>query len=451
MRTVNKFFLRDVRCFGGEHEFVIRPLTFLIGENSTGKSTVLGCLQMLGNLFNYRGHFDIDFNSEPYQMGAFADIVRRSSPKNDEFQLGIEFEREKKGGGKLQYFLTLAEKGRGSEPIFRKTRWVFDKGEIVFSTSEGNLDQPKEREFIVVTGTNRNEFHVITNRDWFGWSEFDLDRLYYFLSESSDDLDDAARKLLRFLNQQFPMPVEQKDSVRRFRLIRAFSFRPSRIRSIAPIRSRPKRTYDPLKETETPDGSEIPMLLMNLSTSSKKEWEGLRQQLLDFGKASGLFTDIALRKLGRSKSDPFQLQIKVRGPKTNLMDVGYGVSQILPILVRIFTGQGTKFLLQQPEVHLHPKGQAEMASLLINMNRKRQHSFVIETHSDYMIDRVRIEIMKGKIEPNDVSLIYLEPVGNKVKVHNIRFDGQGNMIGTPEGYRDFFLNESDQLLGFSKD
>ena len=55
MNTINKFFMRDVRCFDGEHEFNIRPLTFLIGENSTGKSTVLGCLQALGNLFNYRG------------------------------------------------------------------------------------------------------------------------------------------------------------------------------------------------------------------------------------------------------------------------------------------------------------------------------------------------------------------------------------------------------------
>ena len=49
------------------------------------------------------------------------------------------------------------------------------------------------------------------------------------------------------------------------------------------------------------------------------------------------------------------------------MDVGYGVSQVLPILVRIFTERDAKFLLQQPEVHLHPKGQVELASLLVDM------------------------------------------------------------------------------------
>ena len=67
-----------------------------------------------------------------------------------------------------------------------------------------------------------------------------------------------------------------------------------------------------------------------------------------------------------------------------------------------------------------------------------------------MIDRARIEIMNGRIAPEDVSLIYLETVGNSVKVHNIEFDEQANLLGTPGSYRDFFLKESDKLLGFDQ-
>lgn len=455
MNTINKFFLRDVRCFDGEHEFNIRPLTFLIGENSTGKSTVLGCLQALGNLFNSRGvsESEIDFNFDPYQMGAFADIARRSNPKKKDFQLGIEHEYE---GKKTRFFLTLVESGTGSEPIIRHVRWTFDKGEIIFSMKESNQGHKKERELEVTHGTNQSEYHVSVDRYWFlrPWST--LDRIYYFLCDSTEVLDDAASSLLQFINREFSIAHETKQSrVRRFRESRGLRFRVGRtfvfnfpeIYSIAPIRSKPKRTYDPLKEIESPDGSEIPMVLMNLSTSREEEWKSLRKQLLNFGQASGLFTDIELRKLGSSKSNPFQLRIKVRGPRTNLMDVGYGVSQVLPILVRIFTERHTKFLLQQPEVHLHPKGQAELASLLVEMNKRNENSFVIETHSDYMIDRVRIEILNGKIQPEDVSLIYLEPVGNRVKTHNISFDAQANMNNIPNGYREFFLNESDKLLG----
>ena len=106
------------------------------------------------------------------------------------------------------------------------------------------------------------------------------------------------------------------------------------------------------------------------------------------------------------------------------------------------------FLLQQPEVHLHPKAQAEFSSLLAQLANTNNQSFIIETHSDYMIDRARIDIRKGHIRPEDVSLIYFEPKGNIAKVHNISFDEMGNLVGVPPHYRDFFLKETDRLMGF---
>ena len=60
--TINKLCLKDVRCFSGEQAFEIKPLTFLTGENSTGKSTALACFQTLANFFNNR---EINFNRYP--------------------------------------------------------------------------------------------------------------------------------------------------------------------------------------------------------------------------------------------------------------------------------------------------------------------------------------------------------------------------------------------------
>ena len=193
------------------------------------------------------------------------------------------------------------------------------------------------------------------------------------------------------------------------------------------------------------------MVLMNISRSDGDRWNKLRERLIGFGKSAGLFTDIHVRRLGKSMGDPFQLQIKVQGPKANLIDVGYGVNQILPILVRIFNSKrNIFFLMQQPEIHLHPKGQAELSSLLIETIKQAKHNYIIETHSDAMINRARIEIMNGGIAPENVSLVYLEPKGNRVKVHNIEFDKRANLIGAPPSYRNFFINESDKLLGLSK-
>ena len=219
--------------------------------------------------------------------------------------------------------------------------------------------------------------------------------------------------------------------------------------SFAPIRSKSQRTYDPLKEDANPEGSDVPMVLMNMSRTDDRRWKELKGELIAFGQSSGLFTDIHVRRLGTSMGDPFQLQIKVNGPRANVIDVGYGVNQLLPILVRLFNADPRMaFLMQQPEVHLHPKGQAELSSLFTALVKRRRHRFVIETHSDAMINRARIEIMNKRIASEDVSLIYLEPAGNSVNVHNVQFDEQANLLGAPNGYRDFFLNESDKLLGF---
>jgi predicted ATPase len=90
----------------------------------------------------------------------------------------------------------------------------------------------------------------------------------------------------------------------------------------------------------------------------------LKSALKEFGSRSGLFEQIEVIRKGNKESDPFQIGVKSGGPTFNLVDVGYGVSQVLPILVDTLersTGDEV-FLLQQPEVHLHPRAQAELGS-----------------------------------------------------------------------------------------
>ena len=201
------------------------------------------------------------------------------------------------------------------------------------------------------------------------------------------------------------------------------------------------------------------MLMMRLDHLRKPEWRSLHDDLVGFGTESGLFSDIKVRHHGKQISDPFQLQIKVHsGSHANIMDVGYGVSQSLPILVdllasdqlgpRVRASRQKTFLLQQPEVHLHPRGQAELASLFASIAQKRGCRFLIETHSDYIIDRVRILVRQGILKESDVSIIFFEPQHNSVGIHNISLDKYGNLQNAPSSYRDFFLRETDRLLGF---
>ena len=222
---------------------------------------------------------------------------------------------------------------------------------------------------------------------------------------------------------------------------------------VAPLRSKPKRTYDPVRETASAEGKHIPMLMMRLDRTNKKDWDSLHDDLVEFGRNAGLFSDVKVKRHGKQMSDPFQLQVKVRsGPHANIMDVGYGISQSLPILVDIMAArprEGRTFLLQQPEVHLHPRGQAQLASLFIGAFKKQGNRFLIETHSDYIVDRVRIAVRQGALKPDDVAILYFEPKGNAVSIHSMSLDADGNLHGAPAGYREFFLRETDRLLGFA--
>ena len=128
--------------------------------------------------------------------------------------------------------------------------------------------------------------------------------------------------------------------------------------------------------------------------------------------------------------------------------MSYGVSQVLPILVDVLQGEERQyFLLQQPEVHLHPKSQAELASFFVEMVANHARRFVIETHSDVIIDRIRIEVKNGRIKPRDVSFLFFERSKGATTVHNMGLDSSGNLIGAPTSYRKFFLNEEKKLLG----
>ena len=430
--NITQFTMEEVRCFAERQEFNIRPLTFLVGENSTGKTTALACFQVLAD---YLGGEAIDFNSDPYSMGTFKDIVRNSRKKEKAFTLGFTFKGESED---VECAVEFVEKKNGVEPIVNSITMKFTDGEVVFKIG----DEPERDARLVSFDEKQNQYQVDCSTDIL--TNLSLGIFLNFLEGQSEGKVALGKYLEAHENSV--SSIFQTWEI--WRTISVFS--------TSPIRSRPKRTYDPTREFYDPEGSDVPMRLMQTQATRKKEWEVLKELLVEFGKRSGLFQNIEVKNLGGSMGNPFQLNVKVRGPNANIIDVGYGVSQILPILVRILDPpirQGVLkdipfFLLQQPEVHLHPRAQAELSSLLVAAADQGGRTFIIETHSDYMIDRARIEIRKGNIRPEDVSLIYFEPKGNVVKVHNISFDKMANMEGVPPHYGEFFLKEYRQLMGF---
>ena len=419
--SITQFSMEEVRCFAGKQTLEIRPLTFLVGENSTGKTTALACFHIFANFLRGRG---VDFNQPPYSMGIFKDIVRNSKEKEKIFKLGFV---SKCNNEVIETTIEIVEKKTGIEPVVSSITLKLSDGEIIVR-SEDAMDKKELR--LDSFDEEQNGYRLTCNTD-----RLNAYTVFFFFAP-----------FIRKSKGEAALEKYFGEKIKTFGCSPWDAFRYMSVFSTSPIRSRPKRTYDPAREFEDPEGSDIPMYLMRIEATQKKVWEKLKQQLIEFGLSSGLFQDIKIKNFGQSLGGPFQLQFKVRGPTSNIIDVGYGVSQVLPVLVQILShgiNKGTEpeyndipyFLLQQPEVHLHPRAQAEFSSLLAKLANQSKQSFIIETHSDYMIDRARIEIRKGTIKPEDVSLIYFEPKGNIVNVHNIGFDKMANMMGVPPHYR----------------
>ncbi len=163
-----------------------------------------------------------------------------------------------------------------------------------------------------------------------------------------------------------------------------------------------------------------------------------------FGAESQLFEDLSVEKLSKKVSaSPLVVTVKKHGKDFTLAQVGVGISQVVPIIVdaifRKATNDTVVMLLQQPELHLHPIAQAALGEFIFSMADDSMW-FVIETHSDYLIDRFRINIKeKSEVKPARVLFCENREDGNHCTIIEIGTDGE--IVDPPENYRDFQLNE----------
>ena len=196
------------------------------------------------------------------------------------------------------------------------------------------------------------------------------------------------------------------------------------------------------------------MYLADVYSRDRRAWNELNSLLEDYGRASGLFDEISIKPLGNRESGPFQVQVRksggkrLKGPWRNLIDVGYGVSQALPVITELLREDAPDtFLLQQPEVHLHPMAQAALGSLFCRVVAP-DRQLIVETHSDHLLDRVRMEVRdSAELSPEDVSILFFERDDLDVRIHSLQIDEMGNICGQPPGYRSFFMQETQRSLG----
>jgi hypothetical protein len=227
------------------------------------------------------------------------------------------------------------------------------------------------------------------------------------------------------------------------------NFRAS-LAAMAPIRTRAKRTYDGYAMRFSSGGEHTPYVIRRvLSAPDRPGSKTVRDSLETFGKESGLFRGIGVTQFGDGSAAPFEVTVTLDQVPLRVNSVGYGVSQSLPVVVELLThGRESWLALQQPEVHLHPRAQAALGDVLFKSAVRDGHHLFVETHSDYLLDRFRMNVRDTGEHGGIAQVLFFERTaeGNSLSVMQIGEDG-AYPSEQPEGFRHFFLQEQRRILG----
>ena len=387
---MNEITLKNYRCFRERQSAKLAPLTLLVGENSTGKTSFLALIRAL--TYTTYGFRIPDFREEPYDLGSFDEIAHVKSGRGDRangFEAGLTIRPKLKKGLDTSFSFTFEEKETAPVP----TRRRLSRGETWIIE-----DFATDRPYSLEVRTQRGSWKIQPSHNTlmsFSTRPDILPSAPYLFWQMQGSSQNQQHDVSVTPVQDSP-PISDEDYKQLAQLeYSQIELRQERPFASAPVRSKPRRTYDPSRPTPDPEGDYVPMYLADVFSRDGKKWGKLKCQLERFGSASGLFDEISIKRLGKRASEPFQVQFRKlggrrKGPKHNLIDVGYGVSQALPVITELLRQDApNQFLLQQPEVHLHPRAQAALGSLFCQI-ASPDRQLVVETHSDYLLDRVRM-------------------------------------------------------------
>jgi hypothetical protein len=443
---------------GFEATFIpLDDVTFLVGENSTGKTSVLTALRVLcGYSAWVLGRFQVGDEG----LGGFSDFASNGVPW---FQIG--YVRHQPTGENHYDAVLVTFTGRGS-----LVPWVLDVQlrtssiEVRFHHAHGALfyrkqtavadamssmrewvkqDPVSEEGLVAIDEEVPNPFAPLgmITASFASESRAFEEAMDEFMKHQADRLDamvkgGTATASLSVPPRPSPLPMTMNWT--------------DELEWLAPIRAGPRRSYDSVAQSPSPEGDHVPWRIRGLSDRSK-----LREGIRDYGQKSGLYDDIETRKFGDTEDAPFELRVRLGDRAPNLVNVGYGVSQALPVVTSLLDPgrRGAWYALQQPEVHLHPRAQAALGELLFDMAlAPHWKRFLVETHSDYVVDRFRHRMRKAAASGAPVPsarVLFFERIGDRNVVHAMPLAANGDYPeAQPEAFRKFFLEEELQNLGY---
>jgi len=425
--------LQNFKGFQDSGWIALKPITLLFGYNSSGKSSIMQALLMLKqSLENPASEVPFVFSSEKgVDLGTYEDIVYNH-----------EIDR------KNHIILSLRV---NIERVFYKPSKprLADTPEIEFSVSVSYNH-----------GRKTNEIAGFKLCDARGKNILSMDKKAKecFSSDYYPKAANVLNKKGKILTGNNFLP--KYDSAKYSDLsvtLEILTYKVSAffkcLSNIGPLRTAPERFYLFTGENPASVGAygenALPLLFLSKYSDDPDELEAKVNDWL-----AAYNYQFEWKMLG-SNLGQFILKDIRTGLEVNLKDAGFGLSQVLPVVIQAYAApKDSIVLIEQPEIHLHSRAQAELGDLFLKAVSHKPKKLIIETHSENLLLRIQRRLaenyLKKEPDPNitsdNIAVYFIENQNGQSIAHKISLNDRGEFEDMPEGFKRFFTDDFEEIM-----
>ena len=477
----------NFKSWGGRHRLDFGRITGLFGANSSGKSSILQLLLLLKQTAESQDpqavlHFGSGTTSY-MDFGGFIDIVTDHDLSKN-FSYCLSWSPDSRA---QRYFdsrvddivlsgTIIASDGlRGEEISVSRLKYAIE------CSLDAEIDSSLHSSFGSLTETVSGVLSVSLDRqhtDTYTLTvDFDGDVSDFFNSDDAlapiglyrirpEDMDAVIHGLdlrvtMNIEDESRSEEIESEYKVSSYTIEHAMervSMQTSRLLErivyLGPLRNYPLRDYRWTGVAPATVGHRGEQAIQVLLADKSARIDVVSKWLRRLGVAASL----SLRQVGQG-ARIWEPMVRQQGGSTavNLADVGFGVSQILPVVVALLSApSGSLVILEHPDIHLHPRAQAELADLLIEIASTNEIQILLESHSEHLLARIQRRISesargKGSLEPEDARLYFCEQANGKSKLTPLEVQASGVIANWPRNFFGDMLTERMALSGFYPD
>ena len=492
--SIDTLSLKNFKAFKNLSDLKIKPLTILAGTNSSGKSSILQSILLLKQTFESNSNIQLLLNGNFTKLGTFKDIVYGKNEKN-EIEIGFKVPIDKYELAQMRYFIPQNIKHN----IEENTSWWYDfsykvclKEEMVKIPKDGFKEEKKSivKDFEINFLPNTKEGQ---NRE---------KSAYLKLSHQQDKIYTVSWKLFRrtpdsvedFKKEQQETTIEKIEGQKELNVDFA-NLRPAQILDndipqeirmilfnlgdflknifikynyISPHRIEPQKRYIYENEVNTIGnyGQNAAYALANLGNNEAIAFylfdiESNQFKFRDNKFVNKFLKDAVKWWLSYMGIKDFEAVIKdgiiylemesgTTGEKVkvNLSEVGFGISQVFPIVVEgLRMLPASTLIVESPEAHLHPKMQMQLADFFISLALSSKN-VIVETHSDHIVNRLVRRIIEDEqsILKDKIAIYFINPSEEGAIVEEVKIDEDRGIINWPDGFFDQTANEQEQIM-----